>query len=377
MSLPLLTTLANRSTKFVRDLKEISRLVTDPKLSQSYYPSEPRKSKSQIALDLLSWYLKSGDVNNYYYVYGFDRRRINTEQYLPYPEFRTIRNQRNYHPNTRTGFNYVCILQDKFVFSQFLSSLGVPTPKSLALCNPETIVWLDSMRTDALESINSDASRQFDGFCKPLNGINGTGAFPLRLSDGQLYVDNEHVNAGEVKRRINGSFLLQERVTQHPAVSELHSQSINTLRILTFNNGESVQVFSAAQRIGTNGRNVDNWTAGGILVGIDLHTGNLRAEGFYKPGYGGKVLRHPQTGVELAGFNIPHFSDAVQLVKKVHGYLYGVHSIGWDIAISPAGPVIIEGNDDWDGAVPMALEENFRQRFLELYASDAPPALKR
>jgi hypothetical protein len=331
---------------------------------------EPRKSKSHIALDLLLWYLKSGDVNNYYYLYGFDRRRINTDQYLPYPEFRAIRNQRNHHPNPRAGFNYVCILQDKFVFSQFLSSLGVPTPRALALCNPETIVWLDKMRIGPLEGIDTDASRQFDGFCKPLTGINGTGAFPLRLTDGQLYVGNERVSRGEVKDRITSSFLIQERVTQHPTISELHSQSLNTLRILTFNNGHSIQVFSAAQRMGTNGRNVDNWTAGGILVGIDLHSGKLRAEGFYKPGYGGKVLRHPQTGVELAGFNIPHFFDALQLVKEVHGYLYGVHSIGWDIAISPSGPVIVEGNDDWDGAVPMALEEKFRQRFLKMYTSE-------
>ena len=32
-----------------------------------------------------------------------------------------------------------------------------------------------------------------------------------------------------------------------------------------------------------------------------------------------------------------------------------------------AGPIIIEGDDDWDGAVPMALEKNFKQRFLHMY----------
>ncbi len=136
---------------------------------------------------------------------------------------------------------------------------------------------------------------------------------------------------------------------------------------MTFNNGGDVQVFSAGLRIGTKGRSLDNWTAGGILLGIDLESGRVREEGFYKPGYGGRVSRHPQTDVPFSGFEIPYFNDALELAKGLHGYLYGIHSVGWDIAITEAGPIIIEGNDDWDGAVPMALEKNFKQRFLEMY----------
>ena len=81
----------------------------------------------------------------------------------------------------------------------------------------------------------------------------------------------------------------------------------------------------------------------------------------YKPGYGSKVLEHPQTGVRFSGFQIPYFHDAVDLATRLHRYFYGVHSIGWDIAIRETGPMIIEGNDDWDGAVPMALEKTSRK----------------
>jgi hypothetical protein len=223
------------------------------------------------------------------------------------------------------------------------------------------------MKLVPLEDMLQDRTRQFDAFCKPLTGIQGTGAFPLRLSDGQLYAGEHTLTVEELKHTLAEQYLIQERVKQHPRISALHSPSLNTIRVVTFNNGGDVRVFSAAQRIGTNGRSIDNWSAGGILVGIDLESGRLRAEGLYKPGYGGKVTRHPQTGVLFSGFEVPCFSDAVQLVAKLHGYLYGVHSIGWDIAITDAGPMIIEGNDDWDGAVPMALESNFKQRFLEMY----------
>jgi hypothetical protein len=168
---------------------------------------------------------------------------------------------------------------------------------------------------------------------------------------------------------IDGPWLIQERVQQHSTMSALHPHSINTVRVITFNDRGNVRVFSAAQRMGTNGRHVDNWTAGGIMVGVDLENGRLRADGFFKPGYGGRVQHHPQTGVRFSGFEIPYFFDSIRTVTKLHGYLYGIHSIGWDIAISDSGPIIIEGNDEWDASSLMTLEDNFKPRFLEMYRS--------
>ena len=149
-------------------------------------------------------------------------------------------------------------------------------------------------------------------------------------------------------------------------MSSLHPSSVNTVRLITFATGATVQLFAAAMRIGTHGKSVDNWAAGGVIVGVDAERGELRAEGFHKPGYGGRVQRHPDSGIAFQGFKIPYFSAALELVARLHGYLPDIHSIGWDVAITPAGPTIIEGNDDWEGGIPMVLERDFRQRFLQL-----------
>jgi hypothetical protein len=170
-----------------------------------------------------------------------------------------------------------------------------------------------------------------------------------------------------LKEKLDGMYLLQERIQQHPKLSILHPHSINTIRIVTFNNGGNVQVFFAALRIGAEGRSMDNGDCGGIQAGIDLTSGQVCTEAICKSGHGGQVQQHPDTKVPLYGFEIPYFHDAVQLATDLHGYLYGIHSIGWDIAITPAGPIIIEGNDDWGGIRPMALEKNFKQRFLAMY----------
>jgi hypothetical protein len=350
----------------LHDLNQIARMVANPALSQSYYPSEPRKSKAEVFIDLLVWWIRHREVNTYYYVYGLDRRHLaNADQYLPYRTFRRIRNQRNQHPKGIKGWNYVCLLQDKFIFSQLLSSLGFPTPKNVALSDGHTITWLDSMQTVPLERLLDMPDVHLDLFCKPLMGIGGTGAFPLTLSSGKLFINREAIDVGQLKDRLSTQYLIQERLRQHPQLSALYPHAMNTIRLVTFNNDGQVQLFSAEQRFGAHGQSVDNWGAGGVGVAIDLITGRLRAEGLMKPGYGGRVLYHPNTRVPFADFQIPYFQEAVDLVCRLHRYFYGIHSIGWDICITEAGPLIIEGNDDW--AMLMSIEERFKDKFLAMY----------
>ena len=79
-------------------------------------------------------------------------------------------------------------------------------------------------------------------------------------------------------------------------------------------------MFSAAFRIRDKGSSVDNWSAGGILVGIDLETRNLQKEGFFKPSFGGRVETHPDTNIIFSGFEIPFFKERVRLACNLHSY---------------------------------------------------------
>jgi hypothetical protein len=95
----------------------------------------------------------------------------------------------------------------------------------------------------------------------------------------------------------------------------------------------------------------------------------LRGEGFFKPGYGGRTSVHPDSGVVFDGWRIPFFREAMSMVVRMHEYLPGIHSVGWDVAITGDGPVIVEGNDDWDGVIQMVVDRGFRQRFMAEYGS--------
>jgi hypothetical protein len=84
------------------------------------------------------------------------------------------------------------------------------------------------------------------------------------------------------------------------------------------------------------------------MVPIDLETGALAARGRRRPDRDpGFLLRHPDTGVEFASVRVPHWEAVLQLVKAGARALHPLGSLGWDVAVTPEGPVAIEANAYW------------------------------
>jgi hypothetical protein len=79
------------------------------------------------------------------------------------------------------------------------------------------------------------------------------------------------------------------------------------------------------------------------------------------------IFSHPQTRIEFAGYEIPFLQEAIAAVSAAHRFLYGIHSLGWDVAVGIEGPIMIEANDEWGGGIPQSLERNFREKFLSMY----------
>ncbi len=349
-----------------RGVNYFVRMIADDALSRSYWPEAPRKSKPRVLAELIWWLVRYGEINHFYYLYGLDRKDVRGTDVMPYRVFRKHRNRRNLRIDG-LPYNYVCALRDKFLFSQFVSSLGLPTPQPFAVFDGATATWLDRKEKMPLERIVEREGARYDGFCKRIDGTQGLGAFPLCIDAGRIGSDGVELSIDEFCRMIDGRFLFQERVEQHPTMKSLHPASVNTIRLVTFIEHGRPALFCASARMGTAGRVVDNWSAGGLSIGVDIEKGELHREAFFKPGGGGRIARHPDTHIVFEGFRIPHFQEAVQLVLELHGFLPQIHSIGWDVAISTRGPVVIEGNDDWHGIVPMLHERDVGHRLRALF----------
>ncbi|MDO8302826.1 MAG: sugar-transfer associated ATP-grasp domain-containing protein, partial [Sedimentisphaerales bacterium] len=334
-------------SKRIKNIRKNLRIFFVAPVSQTYYPESPQKSVLEIWLDQLKWYAKFHTFNKYYYLYGLDRKGVSQSDYLPFMHFYKIRDQIN--AVGRIGdytANYICLLRDKFIFGKYLESLSLPTPKILALCDKRSIRWSDTGDIEPLENLARRGD--FDCFLKQLLSEMAECVYPLAVRQGKLYLDHKETTVETVRRAIPNKSIIQQRIIQHEKMNLLYPHAINTVRVVTaFDTNNRVIPLSAIVRIGSGGRFCDNWGFGGIAVGVDVQTGKLADYGMFRPDFGKRADHHPDTGAVFGDFVLPYFKETIALAAAVHQYFYGVHSIGWDFAITPTGPTCLEGNDDW------------------------------
>lgn len=116
---------------------------------------------------------------------------------------------------------------------------------------------------------------------------------------------------------------------------------------------------------------VDNLHAGGIAAGIDLATGELGpASNLGADVRLGWIEQHPDSGAPILGFRLPHWERMRPFVEHAHGGFADRVLIGWDIALTADGPILVEAN----GAPDLDIMQRpfrrglMRERLAELLA---------
>lgn len=316
---------------------------------ESYFPELPHKSRLRIFWEQCVHICRYGELNQYYYLYGMDVKGADfkKKRLVPYKEFMDWRNLRNRptHP-----FNYICILRDKKLFSIVCDHYAIPCIKDLGMLDAADLTIRNF--NDITEELFHLLDRERDIFCKPIDAECGEGIFCLGVrADGELTMNDLPSSKEQIEafiRAKRGPFYVQKRLLQHPEMNRIYPKSINTIRLVTIRNEHTgeIEFFHALLRIGAGGNVVDNWSQGGVCVGISKE-GVLQGEAYYKPPFGLRTTHHPDTGIELEGFRIPHYREAVEMCLRFHSKLDVISSIGWDIAITPEGPCLVEANDNW------------------------------
>lgn len=143
---------------------------------------------------------------------------------------------------------------------------------------------------------------------------------------------------------------------------------------MTALSGHEPVLLVAILRLGTHGNPRDNWSAGDISIGIELEQGVLKKEGFYQLRPGGRTGCHPDAKVTFRDYEVPFCKETVQMVKRLHTFFYGLHSVGWNIAIADQGSTISEANDNWGLPIVQTHDNHFKRNDLEVLEQ---PCVKR
>jgi hypothetical protein len=319
--------------------------------------------------------LRHGDVNEQYFLLGLDRyARPPHALHSHAVQMRVISSQ----IDRRGAGRAATVLRDKYFFSLVAEALDYPSPRNIALLEPDSLILLKPRRVKDYSEL-PEALPHLDAFCKPIAGDGGKGCFRLQVTDGKITMDGQALDADDLRTQIDTRYLVQHRVEQHPRMAELYPHAVNSLRLVTASEGGKVRLFQSALRVGAHGKVVDNWGAGGLMIGVDRESGRLSGQGLYKPNAADTastpVARHPDTGILFDGFEIPFYGEAVDLVCNFHGDIGALATVGWDIAITPRGPTCVEGNTHWGANIHIALDPTFEGRYREL-CRQADPDLR-
>ncbi|MDH4058436.1 MAG: hypothetical protein OEU76_06705 [Cyclobacteriaceae bacterium] len=287
----------------------------------------------------------------YFSRYLFKKERTNVKDYFPngflYKKIKPFINEKEIKE----------LVENKLFFNFYFDQFGIQLPNILMynhmrmFVSDGTGIQINSPSDFRLqlEKIFDQDPSQDSIIVKRTCGSYG-GREVYKIFRDQLKTSSEMVGS-LYSTVVKTGFLFQETVRQHEELNRLNSSCLNTIRMDTFIDKDgNIDIVSAYIRMSITNSHVDNISSGGWQVGIDLQRGSLKEEGYSSiAAYGVKVLTsHPITSTKFENFHIPFFEEAKELVIRAAGFVPGLRLVGWDVAIGESGPILIEGNSDYD-----------------------------
>lgn len=233
------------------------------------------------------------------------------------------------------------ILWDKTTFAEHCGAKGIVTVPTLAVVGKGQVIPMcepEAFRTDL--------------FVKPVKGKGGRGAQRWRYLGADRYEDNlgrtlnrqqlfEFLLAKSAKRKL----LVQPCLAIHPDLAPISNGALSTVRVLTcLDEKGRPEVISAMLRMAIGpDRIVDNAHKGGIAAPVDLATGALGEASEFGANVT-RLSRHPTSGARITGVRLPYWDQVGALVLNAHSSLPDRMLVGWDVAVTRDGAVLIEAN---------------------------------
>jgi len=205
-----------------------------------------------------------------------------------------------------------------------------------------------------MEGVQEPCLPDADVFVKPISGRGGSGAQRFSFDGDRRYRNG----AGEVftqaellehigRLSLTRPCIVQPCLVNHPEIADLANGALSTVRVLTIENERGgFEATHAVLRMALgSSATVDNFHAGGIAAPVDLRTGQLgRATDIGLRPDVGWCETHPDTGAKILGRRLPWWPETLALARRAHASFADRIAIGWDVAVLPEGPVLIEGN---------------------------------
>jgi Sugar-transfer associated ATP-grasp len=249
----------------------------------------------------------------------------------------------NQLPNPLPGHE----MSNKELFADCCSRFDIPHPQKLLTVNSDGVTW--HCKPHEIEN---------DLFCKPQFGMGAVGTFAFRYRPPGIYINLENKEFDlqamlQMLQRRTPQFLtiVQPWLKNHSSISDLALDSLITFRVVTCKDEAGrPEVTHAMLRVLVklepewSSVRDDEYAAPidietgelGLMTGDSIRTAHLRYE------------YHIVTGSKIYRRTILAWPQIRDLAMKAHEAFAHRMVVGWDIALTEQGPVLLEGNTNMD-----------------------------
>lgn len=269
-------------------------------------------------------------------------------------------------------YKYAVLARDKYISHKVLENAGIPMPKLYAYYNAE--------RGDSFAYIYKQLKDQKvkEFVVKPaVDSAHGSGVFVCKIIDfkeNDCWIEKTNGEVLSLKRLLEENkytpLLFESKVAQTKQMSELNISSVNTVRMMTslYPTGE-VKLFAAFMKMGRKGSDIDNAGDGGnVDCGVNVDTGICFNATIFDSFLSQRpILTHPDSGYLIEGLRINDWETIKKKVCQFQSNICYLKTIGWDVALTDEGPVIIEINNWWDTTGQLFIGRGWRDDVVDCY----------
>ena len=296
----------------VRKVKAIDKEKLD-KLANDI-AKRNNKSVSYVKRDMIKNFLRYG-IGYTDYLKG-DYINLTKEQKKTYVTTKSFYKLLHYLNNPK----YDACMSDKIVFNRIFNKYLFRD-------------WID-IRSTSVEDFKKFLKDKKTIFAKPPTDFGGHGIQKIAVKDIQ--------DAAKLRKELLDKklYLVEDAIIQHKELDKLNPYAVNSFRVVTLVKDGKSYILANALRI-----NIDD----AVAIGCSDAYMRLNEKGEICSRVVDDIANvyeeHPMAKIKFSTVKVPFVKESFDLALKAALEVPEVRYVGWDIAITPNGPVIMEGNE--------------------------------
>jgi hypothetical protein len=260
------------------------------------------------------------------------------------------------------------LVRNKLDYHAACAERGVAAPRVLAVLSFEPDEGrqgkLGAVRIAGEDDLSSFLASLPDGtrlVFKTFEGSYGHGMLMLTVAaGGAVGAGGEPLTPSAILRRCEAhrlakGYLVQRWLEPDPAMRPLMpGRALGAVRVVTLLAGKGALTPYAFVKIPV-GKNTsdafDHGRTGNLIAAVNVTDGIVgRAWGPSRTARHRLDVydAHPETGIAIEGFRIPHWPEIVRVVSAGARAFRELRTLGWDVAVTTEGILLLEANHHWD-----------------------------